>query len=636
MKKTYLTPLMLIVSMMFLIGCGPGSSTEKSKGKKTTLVKQIAIDPIKESTILIEGMNGDNIELRVAKNTLFGQGTDPIDINITLTYLGDTLTGFSVNKDLVFAKPLYIAFDVDTLKDNERFLEYIHASDASKNYFLPFTVDGSSIVYEFSHFSAYVFRPNDVADKINVVALRLQALKNATDKKGGLKSIEQQINEVYNLISIIDLNDSSAATTLQADANDVSIAYGTAFIEETSYTGSFLDGNCMHADLTKYINELIFNGSVIAALGASENSLSKSVTYLKQTADAFLDTNPTQLCKSVSGMSDYASCGVDIAAKLVALGDSSGKDSLVLSHIEEKVLASAETAATQPCGKTCVEKAIDFGASFFSAATLSKLDVVLGHAQDCSITLTIGTVEETSISLLWAATEHSPAGYNLYYAKESFGNPADVTNYSSLDGGGVKTLNNTNYTLTGLTKDTVYYFVVASVNNKSKEIGLSTEKTARTKGGNNFSVTERRINSIYGEWSVADVVWSLGNTKLENEPDSYVVYASNTSYGTPVVVDKLIADSMYISPSVDVQEGDASGDGLRVNYTNAEGVYHHRISVPGEGDMYVVLMSVDAAGNESLLFYEEMVNLEEADIPGGGGSDLSCVLYPGDPYLCPY
>lgn len=310
----------------------------------------------------------------------------------------------------------------------------------------------------------------------------------------------------------------------------------------------------MHTDLAAYINELLFNGSAVSALGASENSISKSLTYLQNAADAYIATNPTQLCASVSGMQDYASCGVDIGKKLSDLGDGSGKDSLVLSHIEEQVLEDAEDAAGKPCGKTCVEKAISFGASFFSATTLSELETVLDGAEECSITLTIGTVEETSISLLWAAAEHNPASYKLYYAKESFGSSLDVANYSSLDGGGVQSLGNSNYKLTGLTKDTEYYFVVSSIDSNGEEIGLSSEKMERTKAGTNFSVTERRINNIHGEWSVADVVWSLGNTVLTEEPDSYVVYTSDASYGIPVVVDKSTAEAITSHPSVDVQE----------------------------------------------------------------------------------
>ena len=340
MKKIYISQLMLLASIMLLIGCGSGSTEKPTAGvpstaEETTLAKQVAIDPVKESTIRIEGKNEDIIELRFAKNTLFGQGTDPIDVNITLTYLGDTLTGFSVDKDLVFAKTLYIAFDVASLKDNERFLEYIHTSDGSKNYFLPFTIEGDSIVYEFSHFSKYIFRPNSVGDKINRVSFVLQSLKNTTDKNGGIRPIEQQINEVYSLISIIGLNDTSVASTLQGEANDIVIEYGTAFIENSTYTGALLNGYCIHPSLTEYTNELVFNGSTLAALGASENSLSKSLTYLHNAADAFLDINTTELCVSTDAMRDYSSCGVDIAEKLYALGDGSGKDSLILSHVED-------------------------------------------------------------------------------------------------------------------------------------------------------------------------------------------------------------------------------------------------------------------------------------------------------------
>ncbi|NKQ40763.1 MAG: hypothetical protein HF962_04250 [Sulfurovum sp.] len=342
LDSKYLRVILVGLAFM-LLGCG----SSKDDKKVTTdpmvnpqpipkvITKTITLNPTKKNIIQLEGKDNDLMELRFAEQALFAYEQDKLDVNITLTYEGDTLVGFSADKDLVFSKPVYISFDAASLKDNTRFLEYIHASDTSKNYFLPFSIEGDSIVYEFSHFSKYVFHSNDVQDKINVVTLRLQTLNNVTDKKGGLKSIEQQINEVYSLISIIGINDASTASNLQGEANDVVIAYGTAFIDETSYTGMVLQGNCMHPSLIDYINELIYNGSVIAALGASENSLSKSLAYIQDAADAFLDINTTKFCTSPDGMSNYDSCGVDIAEKLVALGDGSGTGSLILSQVED-------------------------------------------------------------------------------------------------------------------------------------------------------------------------------------------------------------------------------------------------------------------------------------------------------------
>jgi hypothetical protein len=85
----------------------------------------------------------------------------------------------------------------------------------------------------------------------------------------------------------------------------------------------------------------------------------------------------------------------------------------------------------------------------------------------------VTTAGDSQINLKWNAT--SGATYNLYYAKESFAEIDNISNYASLSGGTL--LNNLSVndkTIANLTNNTKYYFVITAVKN-NVESGKSNE-----------------------------------------------------------------------------------------------------------------------------------------------------------------
>jgi hypothetical protein len=69
----------------------------------------------------------------------------------------------------------------------------------------------------------------------------------------------------------------------------------------------------------------------------------------------------------------------------------------------------------------------------------------------------------TEMSLEWSPVDGAE-GYNLYYANETFGEPADTENYAALDGGTLEAdLTATTFRITEFVPSTKYFFVVTAV-----------------------------------------------------------------------------------------------------------------------------------------------------------------------------
>jgi hypothetical protein len=106
--------------------------------------------------------------------------------------------------------------------------------------------------------------------------------------------------------------------------------------------------------------------------------------------------------------------------------------------------------------------------------TSVKITVNVVNSQTPTITIT--TPKNGEVYLAWSGI--TGATYNLYYAKESFANLGSISNYATLNGGTL--LNNLSVndkTITGLTNNTKYYFVLTSVKN-NVESGKSNEVSA--------------------------------------------------------------------------------------------------------------------------------------------------------------
>lgn len=72
---------------------------------------------------------------------------------------------------------------------------------------------------------------------------------------------------------------------------------------------------------------------------------------------------------------------------------------------------------------------------------------------------------DQSVAVTWEVV-NSVGSYNLYYAEESFGNPPNIENYASFEGGKViQNISTNEYIVSRLANEKPYYFVVTAVNN---------------------------------------------------------------------------------------------------------------------------------------------------------------------------
>lgn len=100
-----------------------------------------------------------------------------------------------------------------------------------------------------------------------------------------------------------------------------------------------------------------------------------------------------------------------------------------------------------------------------------------GVAADAPQDLKAEVVNDSSVKLTWKAPSDGKAKtYNVYWSEKTIGKVADVA--SGMKKTGVTELT---HTVTGLTANTMYYFVVTAVNDASKEGSKSTEVKATPK-----------------------------------------------------------------------------------------------------------------------------------------------------------
>ena len=130
------------------------------------------------------------------------------------------------------------------------------------------------------------------------------------------------------------------------------------------------------------------------------------------------------------------------------------------------------------------------------------------------------TAADKQVTLSWKATADDVESYNIYYAEESF--VGDIAKYMELKGGTLESdisKTKTSETITDLTNDTNYYFVVTSVKG-SRESEASAE----------VSVTTPLAVVTNVQATAADKQVALSWKATADDVDSYNIYYAEESF----------------------------------------------------------------------------------------------------------
>ena len=137
------------------------------------------------------------------------------------------------------------------------------------------------------------------------------------------------------------------------DSRDVVLDYTEAFFENNNDALADLAGQsindlgCMSSIMAAYKEELDQNLSAYLAMGGEDYSLAELLTPLvEQVAEEYVDFEPLYITAVDDSLSEYVSCGQELAAQLQTLGyESSGGTLIVEIQDEFEPVIMANVAA---------------------------------------------------------------------------------------------------------------------------------------------------------------------------------------------------------------------------------------------------------------------------------------------------
>ena len=477
----------IVIGFVFFSACSSSSDNSSASSKnvvRNITSKKISIEPGNETIVPYQINGNDSMEFRFSKDTFEDSSTKAIDFNVVVEYESGSLQTLVFTKDIVFSKPLKVAFKIKSLKNTNRYLRYKDSSDFNKNYFLPFQIEGEYIVYEFAHFSEYEAQemPADSSFAFDAAMAIINGLMQREDKSAGRDSILNEYNEVVGLISQVALKDPQSAQVLTTELKNLEVAYSKAYVDESKYLGNLLEDYCLSSKFKAYVDSIQRNGLVVSEAGKIDASSTRILSYLEEAASEYMAININTVCANKGAIERYASCGADL---MLSFGSFTAENTTVTdvkAHIEKSLMEVAKKASESECGKKCAEEVFEIAPKAVSAENMSILEEYVAASKNtCSIALD-ASAGDKEVDLIWAAVEHEVSSYNLYYAKESFSALSKLSEYRSLNGANKMSINSTEFLLSGLENNTTYYFKVSSLNSTGDKIGISQEVSARPNG----------------------------------------------------------------------------------------------------------------------------------------------------------